>query len=480
MESSFPTRPFRGGATHASMTKGRATTEARHSKPLSPDGRMKSSSPEACSQLFSRPNQAMATTCARCGTEGKAPEGKTPRGWKRDGDSVICRACHKSAYILRAVTIPIASPVSRGGEPAGWAEFRADLFAAWQASTQISNWAVRELAKADVVRGPGDEKLPRFKAPYLYPGARALRPDMAPTSVASLLNAVSSKYGKSRVETIWRNDASLPNARYPQPIPIHNQSWSALRSPDGATFLTFPLLAGAEARWVVRLRGGKGQRRALAAVTKLLRGEARQCELAIYRVRAQESDHRPGVVAREPGGKAKVKFDIMAKLVLWLPRPKADAPKEERKLVLRTTAESFWLAEIEDLPPWIVNADHVRRWIAAHRSRLQRLSEDRKREKRWPAHMRAQMQDRTDALCHKQHNRMKSWNQEVSASLAKYAKRNKVTVVNYCDDCHEYVESYPWFQLKEVLKNKLDEFGIRFEESSSAPVVDETQEPLEV
>jgi hypothetical protein len=37
---------------------------------------------------------------------------------------------------------------------------------------------------------------------------------------------VEAKYRAKRYEVVWTCAASLPSIRYPQPYPMHNQSWS--------------------------------------------------------------------------------------------------------------------------------------------------------------------------------------------------------------------------------------------------------------
>jgi hypothetical protein len=104
--------------------------------------------------------------CVYCTKQSDAK--RLPPGWHRDpADSPVCSSCWNERYLLRAVTIPVAGPVD-----GTWEELRESLRTAWQAATRLSNWAIRELAKADIVRTPEMKKLPRMAAVYLYPGAR--------------------------------------------------------------------------------------------------------------------------------------------------------------------------------------------------------------------------------------------------------------------------------------------------------------------
>ncbi|HLS33634.1 MAG TPA: hypothetical protein VK039_08590, partial [Brevibacterium sp.] len=125
--------------------------------------------------------------CDRCSRERqarptKSGEPRLPGGWKRHQDAVWCDACWRRSFALRAITLPVAVPLG-----AEWKDLRAALRECWGSATQLANWAVTELAKADVVRTPDLEKLPPMPRVYLYPGAREILPEMDTGSIVSLL-----------------------------------------------------------------------------------------------------------------------------------------------------------------------------------------------------------------------------------------------------------------------------------------------------
>lgn len=100
--------------------------------------------------------------------------------------------------MLRAVTIPVAGPTD-----CEWQELREALRSCWANATTVANWATTELYKSDIVRTPAMERLPKYpERIYLYPGARRVAPEMDPTSVTSLLQAVESKYRKRRLAVV--------------------------------------------------------------------------------------------------------------------------------------------------------------------------------------------------------------------------------------------------------------------------------------
>src|SRR5262245_8806619 len=120
--------------------------------------------------------------------------------------------------VVRAVTFPVVSPVS-----ATWKDLRAALFAAWNATTQTSNWMMRECYARDVRRTAELTKLPKMPRLYLYPEARILFPELPSQTVAALERAVQRKYRALRFKILWTSAVSLPTFRYPTPFIVHNQ-----------------------------------------------------------------------------------------------------------------------------------------------------------------------------------------------------------------------------------------------------------------
>lgn len=358
---------------------------------------------------------------------------RLPRGWKRLNSEPVCEKCWNARFVLRAVTIPIARPVN-----GTWEELREVLNQCWAASTALANWTVRELSQADVVRTPAMQKLPKMRPRYLYPAAREAVPEVDPQSTVAVLQAVEKRWRSMRYDVIWRRAAAPPSYRYPTAYPINNQAWSAEIDEGGALILSARL--GGERRRL-RLRGGSGfwrQRRALEA---LIRGEAYKSELAIY----------------QRGG------DIMAKMVMWLPRNKPGGSEKRGTLYLRTAVDALLEYWAEDEEPRRIHADHVRRWAAQHRHHLERTSHDMKRELRVPKKNLNQIRGRRQQWARKYRDRMDSMTHEVSAMIAGYASRRRVATVEYDDRDRSYLEDFPWARLRELLAEKLDAAEIEFE-----------------
>ena len=59
-----------------------------------------------------------------------------------------CRTCKQTSYSLRAVIVPVVSPLS-----GSWAELRDELRVLWSETTRCANWLVSELYARDIRRG---------------------------------------------------------------------------------------------------------------------------------------------------------------------------------------------------------------------------------------------------------------------------------------------------------------------------------------
>jgi hypothetical protein len=374
----------------------------------------------------------IAVTCADCGKQVAIKptakgEPRTPKSWHKLKDLLYCPDSWRKKYILRAVSIPVASPLD-----CSWDELRNGLRPMWAQTTAASNWMMTELYARDV-RRTGEEKMPPMSPAYLYPEARIRFPDLPPQTVASLEHTVQNKYRAMRYAVVWTASASLPTHRYPTPFPVPRQGWMATIEADQ------PIVSAriGDVRWRLRLKRGQQFRRQMAAFRQIATGEAIAGEVAIY----------------ERNG-------IMVKMAAWLPR---DEHKEARAgvLVVKTGRDCLLLAlNVKDETLWRYNGDHLRRWGAEHRNQLQRWSEDQKYEERpVPA-----FADRRQAAAWKYRSRMNSATHEIAAQLATYAARRHFAKVRYDDSDHSYLgDGFPWFRLGTLIAEKLDALGIELE-----------------
>lgn len=390
--------------------------------------------------------------CAACQDHRKSKI--RPPGWKVAPDQrLYCQKCWAKRYILRAVTIPVAGPVD-----GTWQELRESLRTCFRATTRLSNWAVSELAKADVVRTTEMERLPKMPHVYLYPGARSLVPEIDTGSTVAILHAVERRYRARRYDVVWLAKQSTPNYRYDRAVyPIRSQDWRAQRGADNEALVNLRL---AGRRWTLRLRGGHQFRRQLRSHAQLVDQLAIAAELTLYEQSTGTNDNRPGTNRRNGGGQ-RVPKRLMCKLVAWLPR--SAAVERSGALYVRTSSDALLVAlNVKEERLWIYHADHVRRWVAEHQRRVNRWADDQKAEQR-PT---AAYQGRREASATKYRRRMDAICHEVSAQLVNYADRRRFAEIHYDDSDQTYCDRLPWSKLRQLIAEKADARGIKFGDDS--------------
>jgi hypothetical protein len=344
-----------------------------------------------------------------------------------------------------------------------WEYLRDLIRRCWKESTGLANWAVIEFVKADVVRTAQMNRLPPMPRVNLYHEARARFPQLHCQTVDSILRYVEQNYRRLRLRILWFCDASLPVYHFPAPYPIRNQAWTARFDANGKPLLNVPLM---DERVTLMLRDGQGYRPQLVAFKRIVDGQAIRGELSLFRQRASTGDHRPGFSDRSPAGGARTPFRMMAKLVAWLPRETPVDRTRDGVLTARTCEDAFLVVEGTGLSrPWRLHADHVRRWYAEHRNRLQRLRIDQKVELGPPT--RIQLSEKRVAVVDKHRRRIQTWCHQASAMLVKLAERHRVSEVHLDDSNRAYMPEFPWHLFVQCLCFKLDERRIQFANTTS-------------
>lgn len=416
---------------------------------------------------------AGGASCSFCNTTSDKP--RLPKGWKRGRDSVWCPECLKKHFIRRSIAIPVARPVDLS-----WEALRELMSSAWRESTALANWAVLQLAKNDIVRTPDVERMPKMPVLNLYRAWNSEPYDRrdwwkgASQSANCILRQVELRYRKARFATIWRRERALPTYRYPYPYPLDADAWTVHFDEEHRPMLSVALPGG---RAMLQLRRDGGFWRQIRALERLADG-AMQGECALYRVRI-------GGNSGQVVSKGHVRYRLMVKMTLWLPRfnEYGEVPEEDRRaryMKLSTGSDVFWRAEIPGRhEPWVLNMDTIRRTIRTHERYRQRMNDDLKHEKRWPKRSRKRMVDALALRCEKQNNRLRTSQQQAIAMLVGLARRAKITHVEYDDSNHDYVASFPWFETREMLRTKLDEFGIQLTAPPEPVEEEEVVEALE-
>lgn len=395
-----------------------------------------------------------AWTCGSCGATRTKPEKRLPGGWKKRAEEIYCDACWKKNYLLRAITVPVVSPLDQT-----WAELRAVLREMWGATTQASNWMLTELYARDV-RRTSEPKLPPMPAVYLYPEARERFPSLPSQSIATLEQQVKAKYRAKRYEVVWTCAASLPTYRYPTPFPCPNQGWSLSFEElvdKEKTIKQVPIVSVrlGDQRVRLRLKGGPRYRRQRASLEKIASGSAVQGQLDLY----QRGD------------------DLLCKLVAWLPRDPDERGKERTGTLYVRTAPDAMLIGLDSKAEklWTYHGDQVPRWSAEHREQLQHWADDSKAEHRPDVPFQA----RREEAAVRYRNRMASACHQMAAMVAGYARRRRFAAVEYRDADTSFCPDFTWFRLRELLREKCDAVDVAFEHASGEEKTESAEPPAE-
>lgn len=436
-------------------------------------------------------------TCVECGvkkTGRPARDGgcAMPSGWKSGGGGCRCAGCWKSAYAVRAVTLPAVAVLGGGHD-----EFVAAMRDAFRLSTGLYNWGVRRLLAADSHRLPGMKDVRDMPRPevnlykeYNVAGRPLGEPGGGPAS--QIFSAATKDYLRCREAALWSAEQALPLKRFPAPFPVRAQELTdkagkvvkVAFDEKGRPLVTFRLHAvGSGPSWTLRLAGGRDFARQLSMVRQLLSGEARVAQMDLYTKGCGAGAAGIVINFRKNSGGQRMPCRLMVKLVGSFPRQARGAGAEV--MLLRTDPAAFLVAEIRGRVerPWILNGDHVAGsarmcWLSdvermrleaeGHAVWLQRVGEDRKYEKRWPAGHRRQFADAYAKRCEKHRRRVNTWIGQMAAQVAGFARRRNVGEVLYDDGDRAFADSFPWYSFREALSRRLEDDGIRLTHSHSA------------
>ena len=389
--------------------------------------------------------------CCVCGEEKEGS--RLPRRWKRHKEGVWCPKCWGRCWTMRAVAVPVASPLS-----CSWEELRQKLRLAWSETTALANWCSTEYYVRDVRRSPHDEKLEPMPKIYLYPESAGIAPSLSSRTRSAICEQIRHKYRSERYELLWTHSVSLPTYRYPYPLPITGQALKVYEhtEQDGRICVSIELPGG---RTELLLRGGKEFRRQIRVLRQCFSGEAIPCEATVYRRRVNGNGHRNGIKERDSGGQ-KAHYRVMVKIATWIPVIDAVASGTLR---VRTAHDAMLVALNEkDERIWQWHADHVRRWYAEHKKVLQHWADDHKAEQR-PT---ASFQSRRERAVKKHRNRIKTAVDTASKQLVSYARRRRFAMLSYDDSVRDWLEDFVWYELKQSIEQKCHANGIEFVHAS--------------
>lgn len=398
--------------------------------------------------------------------------------------------------VVRAFEIPlqrmsgeIYDPKTKKYREATADELWSTLRECFKQTSMLSNWCVHRLMVNDVVRTPDMTKLPPMPKIKLYDQAGKafglMKKDSwwagASGSFAAITKRVADYWKKHRFAILWnmRGRENPPSFDDTQPFPVRSQEWCEVGYDGIEPFVGVNLPSGTPRKPLkarLYLRGKRGTKdaaefsRQLAHLKRVIEGDAKKLELVIRQERVSLSCHRPTVTDREPGGGEQKHYRVMVKMV---GRLEVNPKPGELALVLSHDPNAFWVAETADVdqngkpinsrPAWVLNADHVKRmfeWLAVHEDRLARYAQDTKAERRMSNDKRRQLNESRERCCFKHEKRMKSWLHEVTAHLVGFAVRQRAGVVFYKDVDQSFIPRFPWYILRQRLKDKLEAVGI--------------------
>lgn len=334
----------------------------------------------------------------------------------------------------------------------------------WRHSTELANWCVFELARAD---GPLLDKHPGVKGRKLK-GLYGLASETfkmktgwwagACISASTICRDVESAYRRERNKVVRLHKQSLRTYRYPYPWPVHASGWKAAGLDESGKPWIDVALPGGTVR--LHLRGGPEFGRQLTLFRCVVKGDLPRLALSIREQPCSTGCHRPHGAEKAAGGGQSRPMRVMVKMVARL--PVLEKPGD-RVLTLCTDPRAFWVAELDGRQAWVLNADHVKRaqdWINAHEDMLDRLSQDTKAERRLRTGRLRQLQEARQKRVQKHHDRVASWLHEITAHVVGFAVRQRVGAVVYHDRDRGFISRFPWARLKGLLADKLKAAGI--------------------
>lgn len=353
-----------------------------------------------------------------------------------------------SETVIRAVTLPVGAPLGRS-----WDEINPVLRDCWRLSTHAANWCVQQLYRRDAVGEPktpdavrmGKESDGRF---YAYGAAKSEPWFDGWTGAKQGLNIVLQyahrEYLRRRFDVMVRGEQRLLTVRHPYPFPVDADGVKLSYADGGFPVVSLQLAGLGSVPFRLKRRADFG--RQLAMFRQLHDGIAVKGEAALYR-----------------NGKG----DLLVKLVGKF--PKRESANREHVCLLHTDPAAFLVAEIDGRAPWILNADHLRRWQATHKSYLQRANEDGKSKKRMDERQSAHLIQSRKMRCDKHNHRLDTAVHQLTAQVARFCERQKVACVVYDDAARDYLPDFQWHKVQTHLSYKLDALGVRFVVRNSTP-----------
>lgn len=339
---------------------------------------------------------------------------KLPRGWKRLNGQTLSPQAMKQQYVARSMRLPIASvtlesaPDDREG---GWKAFREAIHSAWGDATRYANLCLSHFAAKDfslpLVKADGGKlSLPKIEQQIQNAWRRevyALHHDFTAidaTSAAAISLEAWNTWKKWRWDVRVTGKRSLPTFRFPFPLPLPAQAvkWS-MDSGNGWT--TMRMRVNGQV-FLARLSASHKYSRAATTVREAIASGRGTGEVSII-----ERDHQP-----------------WAAISVNVPKRARGQLDPARILAVKMGGGDLFRAIIADQERiWTLHADDFLPRVARWDEQRQRISDDRKFERRhgkdrqrYQAMSERKVQSHHDWLTVQLHRR--------SRELVEFARRN--------------------------------------------------------
>lgn len=395
-------------------------------------------------------------TCTSCPTTRDSV--RLPKGWKVIRGVVTCNTCVSGNWVTRAVRLEVREFVADADAPVPEA-FLPPWHQAWRLSTDLANWAGRELLVHDVRRTPDMETLPEYVSLNLYrhwnttvPEATRRAWDGATQSAAAVLKLVEQKWKADRYKALWRGNVTPSFFRYPHPVVVPAQAarlgWRT--HPGGGRVPVVSLLLPGFGRVAVAADHGRDWKRNIALYDLLASGAAVRGDVRV--VARRDRDRVTGVALFVAG-----RF------------PVATGPGGTKVATVRTAPDALLVVEVPGRQPFYLYRPDLIGHVAARSRYRDWRAHDLKREKRWPAEQRRRFVLAGQPATAKYDHRVRTITQQCVRSVADFVARQRCATVEYDDTNQTYCRDYRYYDLREGLRSALTAAGIAFQPVNQQP-----------
>lgn len=424
-----------------------------------------------------QPDDLAMIRCDITGAEQKARATKTglimlPRGWRRWGGKVWSDKAWQSHFRPIVVTVGVAKPLE-----GTWAELAQAVDFMRRRCADVANWHMSQLFTHEEQAVRRDGKLPPFPSGFSeYQRCAAIAPDMPKASMCEAMRIASAKYRALRGKLLLARSVSLPSFRT-LPVLLKGETvklTSLAIGPEQRLVLEARIK---DQRWKLLLAARRGDQRGLRVLQRVSAGELESGTVQLDWRFAGNGSQQARTAA---GGGEKRRRSLVARLVVFVERRPRN-PQAADVLAVSTQTDGLLAATLGSDPEkvWFFNAQHLPRRVAAHAERNQKMSEDRKAERRMPRRRGIQMNDHGDRYCRKHADFIRTLIQQCARSLVNYALRRRVAKIFYDDSVRTYVQSFPYFALCERIAQVCELEGVLFEKAGApAPTPDDRESEI--